>query len=179
MNPIRRSVARSLAKRHAKRCSTVVCVLQLSCILAAAEPRLVKLAVTEGTQIRFAHLTARDGLPPGTVRNILQNDQGFLWFSTSNALVRYDGYKFKTYRRDPTHPNYPAGGFLHYAFKDRSGLIWVGSHEALERFDPATETLTRFAIDRNSPRSLLGPVRHISQAEAVCSSGPEHTVAVD
>ena len=89
-----------------------------------------------------------------------------MWFNTSGALNRYDGYKFKSYRRDPAHPNYPAGGFLLYVFKDRSGFLWVGSNESLERFDPATETLTRFPIDRNGPHSVLGPVSHISQDRA-------------
>ena len=83
-----------------------------------------------------------------------------------NVLNRYDGYHFKSYRRDPAHPNYPAGGFLQSIFKDRSGLLWVSSNESLDRFDPATETATRFAIDRNGPHSVLGPVRHISQDRA-------------
>ena len=43
------------------------------------------------------------------------------------------------------------------------GVLWVGSNESLDRFDPATETSTRYPIDRNGPHSLLGPVRHISQ----------------
>jgi PAS domain S-box-containing protein len=146
--------------------AAAVCLLQLASALAAAEPAVVRLAVTEGRDIRFAHLTSKDGLPPGTIRNILQDDQGFLWFNTSGMLSRYDGYKFKSYGRDPTHPNYPSAGFLHYVFKDRSGLLWVASNESLERFDPSRETLTRYPIDRNGPQSVLGPVKHISQDRA-------------
>jgi signal transduction histidine kinase/ligand-binding sensor domain-containing protein len=143
-----------------------VCFLQLAATPSAAEPELVKLAVSDGKDIRFAHLTSKDGLPAGTIRNIFQDDQGFLWVNTSGALNRYDGYKFKSYRRDAAHPNYPAGGFLAYVFKDRSGFLWIGSNESLERFDPVAETLTRFPIDRNGPHSVLGPVRHISQDRA-------------
>ena len=129
--------------------AAAVCFLALASTPSAAEPELVKLVVSEGKDIRFAHLTSKEGLPPGTIRNILQDDQGFLWINTSGALTRYDGYKFKSYRRDRAHPNYPAGGFLAYVFKDRSGFLWIGSNDSLERFDPATETLTRFAIDSN------------------------------
>jgi PAS domain S-box-containing protein len=89
-----------------------------------------------------------------------------LWFNTSNVLNRYDGYQFKSYRRDAAHPSYPSGGFLHSIFKDRSGFLWVSSNESLDRFDPATETTTRFPIDRNGPKSVLGPVRHVSQDRA-------------
>ena len=126
----------------------------------------MKLAVTEGKDIRFAHLTSKDGLSPGQIRDILQDNQGFLWFNTQGVLNRYDGYQFKSYRRDPSHPNYPAGGFLQSFFKDRSGCLWVGSSESLDRFDPATETSTRYPIDRNGPRSVLGQVWHISEDRA-------------
>ena len=140
-----------------------VCLLPLASALNAAEPALVRLAVSKGEDIRFSHLTRKDGLSPGQVRDILQDNQGFLWFNTSGFLNRYDGYNFKSYTRDAAHPNYPAGGFLNWIFKDRSGYLWVSSNEELDRFDPIRETSTRFPIDRNGPHSLLGPVSHISQ----------------
>jgi ligand-binding sensor domain-containing protein len=105
-------------------------------------------------------------LPPGQVRDIIQDNQGFLWFNTSGFLNRYDGYNFKSYSRDAAHPNYPAGGVLNCIFKDRSGYLWISSNEELDQFDPITETSTRFPIDRNTPHSLLGPVSHISQDQA-------------
>jgi ligand-binding sensor domain-containing protein/anti-sigma regulatory factor (Ser/Thr protein kinase) len=147
----------------ARTLAAAVCCLQLASTLDAAAPELVKLAVREGTDIRFAHLTSRDGLSPGQVRDILQDDRGFLWFNTSNFLNRYDGYRFRSYTRDPAHPNYPAGGFLNFVFKDRSATLWIGSTESLDRFDPVTETSTRFSIEGKGPGGLLKPVSHISQ----------------
>jgi PAS domain S-box-containing protein len=135
-------------------------------VLTAAQPALVRLHVTEGRDIRFANLTSKNGLSFGQIRDIVQDDKGFVWFNTSNVLNRYDGYQFKSYRRDPAHPNYPSAGFLNSIFKDRSGFLWVSSNESLERFDPATETTTRFSVDGNGPNSVLGPVRHISQDRA-------------
>jgi ligand-binding sensor domain-containing protein len=147
-------------------CAAAACFLQLASALTAAEPALVRLAVSEGKDLRFAHLTSKDGLFPGQVRGILQDYQGFLWFNTTGVLNRYDGYGFKSYSRDPAHTNYPAGGFIHTIFKDRSGFLWVSSNESLDRFDPTTETTTRFPIDRNGPYSVLGPVTQVSQDRA-------------
>ena len=157
---------RTLTKCRIRLFVGVVCLLQFASALNAAEPALVRLAVSGGEDIRFSHLTRKDGLSPGQVRDILQDDRGFLWFNTSGFLNRYDGYQFKSYTRDAAHPNYPAGGSLNYVFKDRSGYLWVSSNEELDRFDPATETSTRFPIDHNGPNSLLGPVWHISQDRA-------------
>ncbi|HVO78666.1 MAG TPA: two-component regulator propeller domain-containing protein, partial [Candidatus Bathyarchaeia archaeon] len=156
----------SRSNRQMGTCAAAVCLLLLASVLSAAEPVSVRLAVREGKDIRFAHLTSQNGLFPGQVRGILQDDQGFLWFNTTGVLNRYDGYGFKSYSRDPVHTNYPAGGFIHTIFKDGSAFLWVSSNESLDRFDPATETTTHFPIDRNSTHSVLGPVTHVSQDRA-------------
>ena len=143
-----------------------VCFFQFASTSSAAEPELVKLAVSEGKDIFFSHLTWNDGLSPGSIRQILQDDRGFLWINTSGVLNRYDGNQFKWYRRDAAHPNNPAGSFLEYVFKDRTGYLWVSSNESFDRFDPATETSTRFAIDRDSLHSVRGPILHVLQDRA-------------
>jgi PAS domain S-box-containing protein len=155
-----------MQKRDCNALIVVVSLLRLASALSAAEPAIVRLALSDGKDIRFTHLTSRDGLSPGQIRDIVQDDQGFLWFNSTGVLNRYDGYEFKSYGRHPAHPNYPSGGFLHYTFKDRSGHLWVSSNGSLDRFDPATETSMRFPIDRNGPQSILGPVRHINQDRA-------------
>ena len=64
------------AKRWMRIFAAGVCFLQLASTPSAAEPELVKLAVSEGKDILFAHLTSNDGLSPGAIRHILQDDQG-------------------------------------------------------------------------------------------------------
>ena len=130
-----------------------------------------------GTSVSETHRIGRPGHPvcpadrqggpaPGGIRNVLQDDQGFLWFNTSGVLSRYDGYQFKSYRRNAAHPNYPTGSSVQHVFEDRSGYLWVSNNESLDRFDPATETSTRFPIDRNGSHSVLGPIWHINQERA-------------
>ncbi len=46
-------------------------------------------------ELVFEHITVDDGLPENSVRAILQDSSGFLWFGTMNGLVRYDGYELK------------------------------------------------------------------------------------
>ena len=81
-------------------------------------------------------------------------------------LNRYDGNQFKLYRRDAAHPNNPAGSSVQYVLKDRTGSLWVSNNESLDRFDPATETSTRFAIDHDGSHSVRGPIRHVHQDRA-------------
>ena len=46
----------------------------------------------------YRNITMNDGLTSNTVRNIVQDDQGFIWFGTDNGLCRYDGMEVQPYR---------------------------------------------------------------------------------
>ena len=56
---------------------------------------VLSIAMWAQTQHR---LTAEDGLPSNTVRNIVQDRQGFLWLGTDNGLCRYDGTQVRVFR---------------------------------------------------------------------------------
>lgn len=57
----------------------------------------------EGPEYNFIHYTADDGLPSNCVRDILQDQRGFIWFATDNGLCRFDGVRFRNYL--PETPN--------------------------------------------------------------------------
>ena len=40
----------------------------------------------------------KNGVPSSHVVQLLQDDQGFMWFATWNGLCRYDGYEFQTFK---------------------------------------------------------------------------------
>ena len=42
------------------------------------------------------HITSNNGLSHNTIRCMLQDTTGFLWFGSLNGLNRYDGHKIKT-----------------------------------------------------------------------------------
>ena len=43
-----------------------------------------------------------NGLPVNAVNGMLQDDNGYLWFSTMDGLVRYDGYDFRVFNSGNT-----------------------------------------------------------------------------
>ena len=62
------------------------------------------LQAQEGSTLRFESITADDGFSSGYVSDILQDQQGFMWFATSEGLQKYDGYEFINYKPDPADP---------------------------------------------------------------------------
>ncbi|WP_421772974.1 ligand-binding sensor domain-containing protein [Gracilimonas sp.] len=47
--------------------------------------------------LTYRELTLEDGLPVNTVNSVTQDSLGYLWISTYDGLVRFDGLSFKTY----------------------------------------------------------------------------------
>ena len=126
--------------------TSCVGLLTASCSFAVHQSgRPVLLPVVDGNDIRFAQLRSKQRQLEGEVNHILQDDQGFMWFGTSDGLRRYDGYSLKEYRHDPRDPNSLSGATIFALFKDRSGRLWIGSDAFVDMFDPATDKFTHFS----------------------------------
>jgi ligand-binding sensor domain-containing protein/signal transduction histidine kinase len=108
--------------------------------------RFVQLPVIDANDIRFTRLSTAEGLSQTRVSQIVEDDQGFMWFGTQYGLNRYDGYNFKTFVNDPNNPNSLSGTLISALFKDRRGQLWIGCSEFLNRFDLATEIFRRYPI---------------------------------
>lgn len=67
--------------------------------------------------------TTDNGLPQNSVASILQNREGFLWFTTNDGLVRYDGVRFTVFnagnRNDLKFSRFTQ------LFEDRQGCLWI------------------------------------------------------
>jgi PAS domain S-box-containing protein len=130
---------------------------------AHVDPRTITLPVVDGKGIRFTQLSKDQGLSQTRVIQIVQDDQGFMWFGSQYGLNRYDGYKFEVFKHEPGNPNSLSGVFISSLFKDRSGSLWVGCDEFLDKFDPVTETFTHYRIDTSDAQGETVPVTQISQ----------------
>src|SRR5258708_9523552 len=100
---------------------------------AHVEPHTIILPVADGKGIRFTRLSTDEGLSQTRVIQIVQDNQGFMWFGSQYGLTRYDGYKFKVFKHEHGRANSLSGVFIYSLFKDRSGTLWVGCDEFLDK----------------------------------------------
>jgi PAS domain S-box-containing protein len=122
-----------------------------------AEPHTIALPVVDGKGIRFTRLSTDEGLSQTKVSQIVQDDQGYMWFGTQYGLDRYDGYNFKLFVHDPKNPDSLSGVYIRALFKGRDDALWVACDQFLNKFNRATETFTRYPVPL---------VNHISQDSA-------------
>ena len=101
--------------------------------------------VSAQTRLTFEHLTIEDGLANNSVRTMLQDKDGYLWFGTLNGLSRYDGQKFENFDYDPNDTASINNNKVRDMFQDHAGYIWVTTYDDLvHRYDPGTEKFINF-----------------------------------
>ena len=128
-------------------------------------PHTIALPIVDEKGIRFTRLSTDEGLSQAKVFQIIQDDQGFMWFGTQYGLNRYDGYTFKVFAHDAARANSLSGVYIFSVFKDRSGYLWVGSDESLDRFDPRTEVFTHYKLQQPGSDQGDATVGHIAEDE--------------
>ena len=76
---------------------------------------------------RFFSWTTENGLPQNSIQALLQTRDGYLWMSTLDGLVRFDGVRFRIFNRQNT-PALTTNGFSFFALmEDRQGCLWAGT----------------------------------------------------
>jgi len=115
----------------------------------------------------FRRYTADDGLESNAITCLLQDHRGFLWIGTGNGLYRFDGHKFKAFKRIPADPTSLADNSITTLYEDGFKQLWIGTNDGLNAFDPHTE---KFAYYRNTQASADSTGRNFINA----LSGDEH-----
>ncbi len=123
------------------------------------------LAFGSDNPIKFRRYSLAQGLSQGTVSDLVQDKQGFIWIATQDGLNRFDGYQFKVFR----HKNSPgslSSDYIQSLFVDRDGVLWIGTRKGLSRLNPDTETFTTFTLGQET-REHIGSqyIDTIAQAD--------------
>ena len=101
----------------------------------------------------FEHLTIEDGLTQTTVREVLQDGDGFIWIATGDGISRYDGLRLRNYRHRDAAPDSLSDNAVWTMARDRAGGIWVATRDGmLNRYDPLRDGFVRYAIPSEQAR---------------------------
>ncbi|MEM9656979.1 MAG: two-component regulator propeller domain-containing protein, partial [Planctomycetota bacterium] len=145
------SLAKSL-RDSTVRTGCVIAATLLHVLGSAASPVTGEQPISLRTDVSFSdhvhrHFNVRAGLPSNHIYDAVQTRNGYVWIATSNGLARFDGLRFRTYRRLNT-PSLPAND-TRVLCETRDGHLWIGTIGGLCRYRPgrpgAFEDFDRFA----------------------------------
>jgi len=103
---------------------------------------------------RISYLTAEDGLSRNFIDHIFRDSRGFMWFSTSKGLDRYDGYEFIHF--DSRHAVNPlVSDNVHCVSEDVHGNLWIGTENGLYFLNYTSGKITNAPVKLKSRLSAL------------------------
>lgn len=83
-------------------------------------------------KLNFNPLNINTLLPTNEVRNLYQDSEGYIWISTYNGLLRYDGYSVVNYKHvNANNQEQYIGSFINSVCEDHSHRLWIGTHNGL------------------------------------------------
>ncbi|RFZ94018.1 response regulator [Mucilaginibacter conchicola] len=97
--------------------------LRLSILLSF----FVVTAFGQTQNLKFTQLGTSGGLSRSEVQCIYQDRQGFMWFGTRDGLNRYDGYKFKVFRKNPNNKSAIASNDIKALLEDNNANLLVAT----------------------------------------------------
>jgi len=109
---------------------------------------------SQGTDIKFSHISVDEGLSHLVANFIDQDSNGFIWIGTDDGLNRFDGHDFKIYRSSPDDINSLSDNIITSFYQDNNDDIWVGTFDGLNRISHANDSITRYVSDVKDDSSL-------------------------
>lgn len=106
------------------------------------------------------------GLSQNSVRCIMQDSHGLMWFGTWDGMNRFNGLEFDIYRPDySTQGEQLSNPTINTIFEAKNGIFWIGTDNGLNRYNPNTGTFKAYFHDPDNPASLSNDtVKSIVQA---------------
>ncbi|PWG78389.1 hybrid sensor histidine kinase/response regulator transcription factor [Pararcticibacter amylolyticus] len=101
-------------------------------------------------------LGIEQGISSNYVVSITQDRKGFLWFATESGLNRFDGSKFRVYKKNQG-TSAISGNELNKVYADQyEDVVWIATQrEGLNRFDCNTGKLTHYKHDDARPAGII------------------------
>ena len=120
-------------------------------------------AATGAQDLMFYKYEVDLGLSHNTVRCILQDRDGFMWFGTADGLNRFDGKQYKIFPSEnaDTNDGELGNNSIYSLEQDDEGHIWIGTSRGVYIYDPYSETFQRFNTRTPEGSFINGIVRQI------------------
>lgn len=108
------------------------------------------VAFPQKRNLKFEHISIRNGLSNSKVRGMLQDQYGFMWFATQDGLNKYDGYNFTIYKNNSADTASLSHNGLREIIEDKQGNIWIATWGGgVNMFDRKTEMFVRYNYNKD------------------------------
>jgi signal transduction histidine kinase/ligand-binding sensor domain-containing protein/DNA-binding response OmpR family regulator len=105
---------------------------------------LLIIHISNGQSHFFSTLGVNHGLPSNITNSIAQDTHHFIWIGTDNGLARYDGYQFKTFKKEDQPRSLPTNEISSLLVD--GDFLWVGTWRGLCKINTMTFEVERLQV---------------------------------
>lgn len=109
--------------------------------------------------LRFSHVTERDGLSNNFVRCIVQDGDGLIWIATENGLNRFDGYGFKSFYANAGDTQSIQNNRIQQLVSDNKGHLWGSTSDGIFCFSIAEQRSFAWPPNPADNKNLIDNIR--------------------
>ncbi len=120
-------------------------------VAAGAGLLLAQFRLQSEPHTRFRRYDVRSGLSNSTVKDVLQDRNGYMWFATRDGLNRFNGEEFISFCSSAQGTGLNIDAICLHRYRDK---IWIGSTEGLYLFNPAGGDFQRVDLDGRVTESV-------------------------
>jgi signal transduction histidine kinase/ligand-binding sensor domain-containing protein/DNA-binding NarL/FixJ family response regulator len=110
---------------------------------------------TPENKIQFKRLTPQMGFNRTDIQCLFQDSKGFLWISSVDWLIRFDGKKQKLFEYSTTDIKSIGANPVKCILEDKSGVLWFGTFGGgLNKYDYSEENFIRYTHNNQNSSSI-------------------------
>jgi ligand-binding sensor domain-containing protein/signal transduction histidine kinase len=114
----------------------------------------LQYSYAQPAHLSFDHLSIKEGMPDNSINDIIQDNQGYIWLTTFNGVVRYDGYRIKVYKPGMGDKGNVPNSLFNGILQDKHHDIWVNSwNNGLFKYDRRADHFVQY---KNKSRDNKG-----------------------
>jgi len=118
---------------------------------------LINSLFAQKTRIKFEHISLEAGLSQSSVTSIVQDEKGFIWFSTIDGLNKYDGYEMKIYYNLDVEGAITDNvlNVLYETPENENSVLWIGTAgSGICKYNKINDKFISFANNPDDINSL-------------------------
>ena len=127
----------------------------------------------------FTIFNTQNGLSNANVYNIVQDEQGYMWFGTEDGLNRFDGKDFTVYRYASDNPNSLASNNITALVIDSQQRIWVGTDNGLSLFNADTQLFINIQTKDGLTNNRINAITEVDGELWVATDDRLNTINLD
>ena len=117
--------------------------------------------------IKFKHLTTKDGLTQNIITDIYQDKEGYMWFGTRNGLNKFDGFSIKQYFHSDIDSTSLASNSEIFLWTDNEGELWVYTTNWLHKYRSETDDFVRYKYDGSKENEVFLSIKEFYEKKLI------------